>query len=96
MIVAVWIPFFLVNAKSGYVSNSASGLSQTPTGLFWVNANTTWYSYIDNTACDKPLISEEEGKNYKTVEEREAQSSSPEEFFMGCYFGAGYTSYMWK
>jgi hypothetical protein len=99
MIVAVWIPLILVTAKSGYITGAgdvAPGLSYTPAGLFWVNANTTWYSYEDNTTCDKPLISEEEGKNFMTVEEREAELSSPEDFFMGCYFGAGYTSYMWK
>lgn len=98
MLVVLWIPLIVIGTQSYYVSSSSSqyGISSTPTGLFWTNANTTSQSYSDGTACDKPLISEEQGQYWKTEEERQDYLSSPEDFFIGCYFGAGYSSYFWK
>jgi len=100
MLVALWVPFIVINAQSSYSSGSSSvtqyGVSYTPTGLFWVNGNTTWYTSGDGSACDTPLINEEQGNYWKTLEEREEHLSSPEDYFIGCYFAAGYTNFFWK
>lgn len=101
MLVALWIPYIVLNAQSASISGASSvtrnDYLQTPSGLFWFNANTTWYSFgEDGGACDKPLITEEQGKFWKTTDERDEYLSSPEDIFMGCYFGAGYTNYFWK
>ena len=100
MFLVLWVPYISINAQSYNVSGASTvtqyGISTTPTGLFWVNLNTTWYSYGDGVACDKPLVSEEQGKFWKTEAEREEFASSPDDYFMGCYFGAGYSSYFYK
>lgn len=98
MLLVLWVPYMAINGTSYYVSSSVTeyGASSTPTGLFWVNLNTTWYSFGDGTACDTPLVSEEQAAWWKTKEEREEFASSPDDYFMGCYFGAGYSSYFWK
>jgi hypothetical protein len=100
MLLVWWVPYITINAQSAYVYGASSVTKNdylnSPSGLFWFNANTTWYSYADGGACDKPLITEEQGKFWKTTEEREEYLSLPEDFFMGCYFGAGYTNHFWK
>lgn len=99
MLIVLWVPYMTINAQSAYITGASSvtgsGVSYTPTGLFWVNLNTTWYS-SGGSACDKPLVSEEQAGWWKTLEEREEFASSPEDYFMGCYFGAGYTNSFWK
>jgi hypothetical protein len=39
-------------------------------------------------------MNQQQGTFWKTEEQRE--QVLPSEYFMGCYFGSGYTSYMWN
>jgi hypothetical protein len=103
MIIAVWVP--LMVQSSEWTIPELDGLSYlaessrtTPLGLFWLNLNTSQVvtNFTDGTysECQKPIIDEFQGHFYKTTEE---QRNFPEdEWFVGCYFGAGYVSYFWN
>lgn len=46
-----------------------------------------------STRCNIPLLSEEEGNKFKTDDER--LKVTPDQFFLGCFFSAGFGSSSW-
>jgi hypothetical protein len=104
MIVAVWVPLIVQSSDWTIPDQAALGFLAgstkfTPLGLFWVNLNTSQVvtNYTDGLSyseCQKPIVDEFQGHFYKTMEE---QRKFPEdEWFVGCYFGAGYVSHFWN
>jgi hypothetical protein len=106
MIIAVWVPLIVQSSEwtipdeAGLNFLTAGSSRITPLGLFWLNLNTsqvvTNYTGDDISydVCQKPIIDEFQGHFYKTSGE---QRNFPEdEWFVGCYFGAGYVSHFWN
>jgi hypothetical protein len=106
MIIAVWVPVIVQSSEwtipgQADLNSLASSSRTTPLGLFWLNFNTSqvFTNYTNNgdvsyDECQKPIIDKFQGNFYKTPEE---QRNFPEdEWFVGCYFGAGYVSYFWN
>jgi hypothetical protein len=106
MIIAVWVPLIMQSTQWSIPSfpglNSlADNARATPLGLFWLNLNTSqvFTNYTDDGdaiyyECQKPIIDEFQGNFYKTNEE--SMNFPEDEWFVGCYFGAGYVSYFWN
>jgi hypothetical protein len=101
MIIAVWVPLIVQYVEwtipdYPQLSSLETSAWSTPLGLFWLNLNTSQIATSNATyyECQKPIIDEFQGKLCKT---REEQMNFPEnEWFVGCYFGAGYVSYFWN
>jgi hypothetical protein len=93
-LVAQWAPY-LTQVIKAYPSTNPDDLQYSfvsPNGLFWTNQHTTQGS--QDFTCDIPIISKEQGDIVKTEQE---QLEFPEdEWFVGCYFTAGYVNSMWN
>jgi hypothetical protein len=105
MIIAVWIPLFVMNIQSYYVDTytvTNYGSLWTPVGLFWANQETVYSEYrwddeVGNSTqglCNGPIMSHEEGNNFKTEAER--KNVTPDQFFLGCFASAGWGSTIWS
>jgi hypothetical protein len=92
LLVAQWAPF-LTQVYTSFPAKNPNDLTyDSPNGLFWTNRNTTQAS--QGFPCDYPIISKEQGGIFKTKQE---QVGFPEdEWFVGCYFTAGYINSMWN
>lgn len=65
----------------------------SPLGLFWANRGTTsQQTENDNTTtfCETPIVSREQGEIWRMPEE--SPNFPEDEFFVGCYFTAGFTN----
>jgi len=119
MVFAVFIPQMVLGTKSSTPTdasdqNQYSSYMWTygPSGIFWINANTsigeaascyfqdpennsTRYYYPCNyTSCDKPMWEDSYASTYKVDSEREVVDA--DDYFTGCYFGAGFGSYLYS
>jgi hypothetical protein len=96
LLVAQWAPY-LTQVIQAYPTTNPEDLlynTDSPNGLFWTNRNTTRASQDYGFTCDVPIISKEQGGFFKTEQE---QLEFPEgEWFVGCYFTAGYVNSMWN
>lgn len=105
----LFVPWVLLNQSLYYLSVNDLQYQSTDgsPGLVWAHLNTTHYDTFYNytngydepstaviTSCEVPILSEETGTLYKTVEER--LDVAPEELFLGCHVRPGYTSNMWN
>jgi hypothetical protein len=77
MLVAPWVPQIYLTRYLPSASNQIyNGMANTPMGLFWVYGNTTtvvstWSTSGQNTTystCEAPILSESEGRFFKTEE----------------------------
>ncbi|KAL7580790.1 hypothetical protein ACA910_001068 [Epithemia clementina (nom. ined.)] len=108
MLGAAWTPLFY-SFIVGYPPTSASDVNNSwmssPSGVFWVNKNTSRAlinpifddNYTDvvgytTSSCEQPVLSKEEAEFLKTPDER--LEVTPNEYFIGCYFSAGFGSYL--
>lgn len=103
MLVSPWVPLISNFAMMSHVDANAvinNYVQRTPSGLFWANMNTTkpLYEYDNGTEmytpCHDPIITETEGKLFKTEQER--LEMTEEEWFVGCYASAGLTTSLYS
>ena len=92
ILIAQWTPYIVQIMATNWVDSprDLDYLTETPIGLFWVNRDTTNFG----GQCEQPIISQAQGSWFKTEEER--QNFPEDEFFVGCYFSAGYISSIWN
>lgn len=64
----------------------------TPQSLFWINKQTERVSFEGSTSCELPIVSKAQGAIFRT----DVSAFPDDEFFVGCYFGAGYTTSIWN
>jgi hypothetical protein len=105
MIIAVWVPLIVQSSEwaipdSPQLSSLAGRSTNTPLGLFWLNLNTSQVlvnytgDEVSYDECQKPIIDEFQGHFYKTAEQK--RDFPEDEWFVGCYFGAGYVTHFWN
>ena len=105
MVAALWIPYLIIVIRQPFGVTAYDVTSNrdapTPTGLFWVNQQTTivYQDYNPDTGnsttglCDFPIMSHEEGHFFKTDAQR--QAVTPDSFFIGCFAAAGWNADQW-
>lgn len=100
MLIAPWVPCLYISmtweSPTAY-SMIENYIWSSPAGLFWANGNTTkpvpiWdeNSTITYEQCHDPIITEAQGKFFKTDEEK--MKLTEDDWFVGCYEMAGMTS----
>jgi hypothetical protein len=92
ILVAQWSVYLhqVISTVSVFSAYDVNQLYDTPMSLFWTNKQTE--SQAINSTCDVPIVSKGQGDIFRTD-----PSEFPDgEFFVGCYFGAGYTTLIWN
>ena len=94
ILVAQW-SVYLHQLITALGTDSASELNNsydTPNAMFWTNMQTEKVYFEGSESCDVPIVSKARGDTFLVD-----PSDFPDgDFFVGCYFGAGYTTSIWN
>lgn len=94
LLVAQWSVFLhqLISVQFVDSADLANSVDTTPQSIFWTNKQTEKRSFGGAESCDIPIVSKAQADVFRLD-----PSGFPEdEFFVGCYFGAGYTTSIWN
>mmetsp|Transcript_9216 Transcript_9216/g.26324 ORF Transcript_9216/g.26324 Transcript_9216/m.26324 type:complete len:1722 (+) Transcript_9216:124-5289(+) len=99
ILIGVWITPIILSAQSSwpFYAYDIGSISERPAGFFWLNQATNTDGYIEqNTTfrCNQPIMSEKQGKWYKTEAERALVQD--DEFFVGCFFTPSWHAAAWQ
>jgi len=90
MLCAQWATYLTMVFKSSWLFSPADieNSNFTPFGLFWVNKQTTM------GGCEMPVISQARARIFKSPDQQ--TDFTAEDFFVGCYIAAGYSTSMYN
>lgn len=94
ILVAQWSVYLhqLITTQAAGSAQAAISAYDTPQSLFWTNMQTENPLLAGVENCEVPIVNKAQGDLFRTD-----PSDFPEgEFFVGCYFGAGYTTSIWN